>query len=69
MRLDFPRFNKFLFALVLLTVLFPQTISYAQPGDPSTNPDVVPIHGIAYLLLGGLILGIKKVIGNRKQKS
>ena len=53
-----------------LVVLF-MTSSFralAQPGDPDTDPDSVPITGIELLIgLGGL-LGIKKIRDLRSKK-
>jgi hypothetical protein len=51
---------------ILFLLMICSTISFAQPGDPQTDPDnPVPIHGIAYLLIGGLIIGIKKIVGSK----
>jgi hypothetical protein len=40
---------------------------YAQPGDPSGDPDV-PITGIEILLSAGALFGIKKLLGKSKNK-
>jgi hypothetical protein len=49
-------------ALIFLST----TVCLAQPGDPQTDPDnPVPIQGILYLLIGGIIVGIKKITGKR----
>ena len=51
---------------VIVLLFFCTTVCIAQPGDPQTDPDnPVPIHGILYLLIGGIIVGIKKIIGKR----
>lgn len=52
---------------VLIALIFmATTVGLAQPGDPQTDPDnPVPIHGILYLLLGGIIVGIKKIRGKK----
>jgi hypothetical protein len=57
--------------IVVLMIVSTTLNSYGQPPDPQNgDPDnPVPIPGIAYLLLGGLILGIKKIVGIRKQKA
>jgi hypothetical protein len=34
--------------------------AFGQPGDPGTDPDV-PISGIEWLLLGGGLLGVRKI--------
>lgn len=38
----------------------------AQPGDPPTPNENVPIGGIEVLLLSGGLLGIKKLMARRK---
>jgi hypothetical protein len=50
-------------------MLMTSSICLAQPGDPQSDPDnPVPIPGLAYLILGGLIIGIKKIIGHKNAK-
>ena len=55
-----------LIVMIALTLLSADV--YAQPGDPSGDPDV-PITGIELLLVAGGALGIKKLINTRKNKS
>lgn len=38
------------------------------PGDPGTDPDV-PITGIEILIGAGALLGVKRAIGHKKNKS
>ena len=52
--------KSFRFFLFLAVLLLPQLI-FAQPGDPGGDPDV-PITGIEFLLGGGLILGLRKIM-------
>ncbi len=55
--------------LILILILLP-LLGVSQPGDPGGNPDV-PITGIEFLLGGGALLGIRKIIANinsRKDK-
>ena len=52
--------------LVLLFILLP-LLGVCQPGDPGGDPDV-PITGIEFLLGGGLILGLRKIIGQIKSR-
>jgi hypothetical protein len=53
---------------LVLVCLFPFA-TFAQPGDPAGDPDsVVPIQGILYLIGGGMLLGIKKIITRQKQR-
>ena len=52
--------------LVLLFILLP-LLGVCQPGDPGGNPDV-PITGIEFLVGGGLILGLRKIIGQIKSR-
>lgn len=59
------------FFFFLATVIFFSVVpGFAQPGDPGDdNPFEVPISGIEWLLIGGGILGAKKVYNNfRKEK-
>lgn len=51
---------------VVILIFLATTVGFAQPGDPQTDPDnPVPIQGILYLLVGGIIVGIKKITGKR----
>ncbi len=62
--------NKLLNTLIIiLYIISISTVVLAQPGDPALgDPDnAVPIPGIIYLIAGGLILGLKKIIGNQKK--
>jgi hypothetical protein len=43
-------------------------VLYAQP-DPGGNPDDVPITGIEILIGAGGALGLKKLLGKRKNQS
>ena len=52
--------------LILLFILLPM-LGFSQPGDPGGDPDV-PITGIEFLLGGGLILGIRKIIAQVKSR-
>ena len=52
--------------LVLFFFAFP-FFATAQPGDPGGNP-TVPITGIEILLAAGGLLGIKRLISNKKNK-
>lgn len=40
--------------------------SFAQPGDPGTNPDV-PVTGIEWLLVAGGIFGARKIYNRIKK--
>jgi hypothetical protein len=59
------RFKK---ALVVLVLLFAGTVrTFAQPGDPETDPDnAVPITGIEWLIAGGCALGLRKLLSSKK---
>jgi hypothetical protein len=59
------RFKK---ALVVLALLFAGTAqTFAQPGDPETDPDdPVPITGIEWLIAGGCALGLRKLLSAKK---
>lgn len=58
--------QRTVYIIFLTLTLFTLSV-YAQPGDPSTDPDV-PITGIEILLSLGALLGIKKLMGKSKQK-
>lgn len=55
-------------ALVVLVLLFAGTVqTFAQPGDPETDPDdPVPITGIEWLIAGGCALGLRKLLSAKK---
>lgn len=56
--------------LIVNILLWHTAFIMAQPGDPqSGSPDAVPIHGIIYLLAGGIILGLKKVWNHNKREN
>jgi len=64
--------NKFLIKVVVVSIYLTciSTVIFAQPGDPQSDPDnAVPIPGIAYLIAGGLAIGIKKIIGNKNKQN
>ena len=52
--------------LILLFIILP-LVGMCQPGDPGGNPDV-PITGIEFLVGGGALLGIRKIIATRKSR-
>jgi len=52
--------------LILLFIILPLA-GMCQPGDPGGNPDV-PITGIEFLVGGGALLGIRKIIATRKSR-
>jgi hypothetical protein len=53
--------------LVIVLLLISSVQLFAQPGDPSQDPDV-PITGIEFLIALGGALGIRKLINDRKKK-
>jgi hypothetical protein len=40
-----------------------------NPGDPAGDPDVVPITGLEYLLIGGGVYGASRLMRRKKDKS
>lgn len=56
-----------LFLALIIFLVGPLMIAYAQPGDPGGDPDV-PITGIEILIGAGGALGIKKMLQKRKKK-
>jgi hypothetical protein len=55
-------------ALVVFVLLFAGTVqTFAQPGDPESDPDnAVPITGIEWLIAGGCALGLRKLLSAKK---
>lgn len=58
---------KHLMLTVVLSAI--SIVVNSQPDDPSTNPDVVPITGLEYLLIGGGVYGVSRLLKNRKNKN
>ena len=40
-----------------------------NPGNPAGDPDVVPITGLEYLLIGGGAYGVSRLMRRKKDKS
>lgn len=40
-----------------------------QPQNPSDDPDAVPITGLEYLLIGGGVYGVSRLLKKRKHKN
>jgi len=56
--------------LILITLLFTVSLVSGQPGDPNGGgPPGVPVTGVEILLAAGGLLGIKKLINSKKNKS
>lgn len=51
--------------LTIILIFFASSLM-AQPGDPSTDPDV-PITGIEVLIGSGLALGFRHLLKRKKQ--
>jgi len=56
--------------LLVIAFSFVAIIGLAQPNpqNPNQDPDIVPITGLEYLLLGGGLYGVSKFLKNRKNK-
>lgn len=54
--------------IVTFCLIIPWFSLLAQPGDPGGDPDV-PITGIEILIGAGALLGVKRAIGHKKNKS
>jgi hypothetical protein len=50
-------------------IVFNGVLLYAQPNDPQTDPDAVPITGIEYLLIGGGAYGVSRLLKHRRKKN
>lgn len=53
--------------LLALPLVCACQLSYAQPGDPSGDPDV-PISGLGILIVMGGAFGIKRILERGKHK-
>jgi len=42
--------------------------AFGQPEDPSNDPDTVPISGLELLLGAGALLGVKRLMGKKKEE-
>lgn len=58
---------KFITSVLILFLALLPLLGVCQPGDPGGDPDV-PITGIEFLLGGGAILGIRKIIAQIKSR-
>lgn len=54
------RFARLVPFIVLVVLLVP-ALGLAQPGDPGGDPDV-PLSGIEFLIGGGAILGLRRLL-------
>ena len=54
--------------LLILLFIFLPLLGICQPVDGGGDPDV-PITGIEFLLGGGALLGIRKIIANIKSRN
>lgn len=63
------KLNTFFLRIIFSAVLCALVVTgYAQPGDPSNDPDV-PITGIEILLALGGILGLRRFISSKQRRS
>lgn len=44
-------------------------VAQPQPPNPADDPDAVPITGLEYLLVGGGIYGVSRLLNKRKSKN
>lgn len=60
---------------IIYVILFSMSAFFAvaqpldQPPDPAGDPDAVPVTGLEYLLVGGGIYGVSKLLNKRKGKN
>lgn len=63
------KLNLFIQRLLLSTILcLVVFVATAQPGDPSSDPDV-PITGIEILLAIGGALGLRRFLSSKQRRS
>jgi hypothetical protein len=60
--------NKRFVVALIIVMSCSLGVAFAQPGDPSGDPDV-PITGIEVLIGAGGIFGLKKILNKRKKKN
>ena len=58
-----------IFLLSILLILLTSLFVVAQPGPPPPDPDIVPITGIEYLLLGGGAYGVYRFSKKKANKN
>ena len=58
-----------IFLLGIHLVLLTSVLAMAQPGPPPPDPQVVPITGLEYLLLGGGAYGIYRLSRKKGNKN
>ena len=58
--------RKFFYVLVILCTLM-GTQAFGQPENPAVDPDTVPITGLELLLGAGALLGVKRLLGKKKE--
>ncbi len=52
---------------LLLIITFSSIVTFAQPQNPQVDPDrPVPIEGLGYLIAGGALLGMLKIIKHNR---
>jgi hypothetical protein len=63
------KLNTFFLRIIFSAVLCVLVVTgYAQPGDPSSDPDV-PITGIEILLALGGFLGVRRFLSSKQRRS
>ena len=55
--------------ILLIVCLMATFEAIGQPEHPTGDPDTVPISGLEVLLGAGALLGLKKLLGNKKEDS
>ena len=56
------------FVVIILLLLMALPV-LAQPGDPNTDPDAVPLTGIELLIGAGALWGAKKIYNRNKENN
>lgn len=54
--------------ILLYSVLLIAQAQPGQPPDPNRDPDLVPITGLEYLLIGGGVYGVSRLLKRGKNK-
>jgi hypothetical protein len=55
--------RKVFFLFISMLVYIP---GFSQPGDPTQDPDTVPIQGLGYLIAAGVLFGVRKMFEKNK---
>lgn len=63
-------FKSFFIFFILCFMVVPHVIGQiGPPENPAGDPDAVPITGLEVLLGAGALLGVKRLLGKKKEQN